>query len=94
MQRQRGAGLGAVDQRQALFGSELQRRDAGGGQHGGGGPFFTIHQKLTLAHQRQRHVRQWCQVARRADRALAGHARAQAGVVHGDQGVDHHWPHA
>jgi hypothetical protein len=51
-------------------------------------------QHLALAQQRQRHVRQRCQVAGRADRALAGHVGHQAGIVHRQQRVDHHRPHA
>ena len=50
--------------------------------------------ELALADQRQRHVGQRCQVARRPHRTLAGHERHEARVGHRQQGVDHHRPHA
>jgi hypothetical protein len=63
VQRQRGAGLRAVDQRQAFLGRQLQRRDALGAQRVGRRAALAVHHELALAHQRQRHVRQRRQVA-------------------------------
>ena len=93
MQRQRGAGLRAVDQRQPFLGPQHQRGDAGGGQRLGSRLALAIHPHLAFAEQGQRHVGQRRQIARGAHRALAGHVRAQAGVVHRHQGVDHHRAH-
>ena len=93
--RERGRDLRAVDQRQAFLGRELQRRDAGVAQAlRAAGLRAPSTRNLALADQRQRHVRQRREVARRADRALARHERQQAGVVHREQRVDHRFAHA
>jgi hypothetical protein len=95
MQRQRGAGLRAVDQCQALLGRQLQRRDAEARQGRGRGLAAAVSaQEEALAHQRQRHVRQRCQVATGTDAALAGHIGHEAGVVHRQQAVDDRRPNA
>ena len=94
MQRQRGRGLRAVDQGQAFLGAELERRNAGPLQRKTCRDTLAVLQHVAFADQRQRHVRQRCEVARGADRTLRRHIGHEARVVHGQQRVDHHFAHA
>ena len=94
MQCQRGGDLRAVDQRQPFLGLQRQRLDAGFAQHRRCGAALACDQELAFAQQRQRHVRQRCQVARGADRTLCRDEGHQAGVEHGQQRVDDQRPHA
>ena len=82
MQCQRGGGLGAVDQGQALLGPELQRRDSSLLQHGQGRQALAVYQHFAFAHECQRHVGQRGQVTGGADRSFSRHIRHQPGVVH------------
>ncbi len=79
--------VGAVDQRQPLLGGELDRRQSGRRERlrgGHQGPRRVAH--LALADQRQRAVRERCEVAGAAERAVLVHHRRDAGVEHaGDQ---------
>ena len=94
VQRQRSGGLGAIDQRQSFLGAERQRFYAGLFQGRRSGHALAVNQHVAFADQRQRHVRQRCQVAGGTDRALRGHIGHEPGVVHSEQGVDHHFAHA
>ena len=71
--------VGAVDQRQALLGGQLDRRQAGGGERVGGRHQGAVGvADLALAHQRERAVRQRRQVAGAAERAVLVHHRRDA----------------
>ena len=96
--KQRGQRVGrgelrAVEQRQPLLGAERQRSEAGRGQGLGGGLAAMRRVDLADADHGRRHVRQRRQIARGADRALAGHhwhqAIGQHRLQHGDGGGAH-----
>ncbi|MNF91375.1 hypothetical protein D3C84_739740 [compost metagenome] len=62
--------LGTVEQRQALFGSQRQRRQTGHLQGFGGFQPFALITGFAFSQQHEGHVRQRCQVTRCADRTF------------------------
>ena len=94
MQGQRGRCLRAVDQGQALFGTQHQGRNTCGLQGPQRGNRRAVDQHKTFTHQRQRHVRQRRQVTRRTHRAFGRNPGHQPRVVNRDQRVNHHLAHA
>ncbi|MCY1171963.1 hypothetical protein D9M73_120890 [compost metagenome] len=89
-QGKRGGHLGAVEQRQAFFRSQGQRRQAGDFQRFGGFHPLALVARLAFAQQHQRHVGQRRQVTGSADRTFQWNVRVHLGVDQGDQRVDHH----
>ena len=87
--------VGAVDQREALLGRELDRRQTGRGQRLGG-----RHQRavgvahVALADQRQRAVRERREVAGAAERAVLVHHRRDARVEQTGHQLRHLRPYA
>ncbi|MCY1353954.1 hypothetical protein D9M69_403080 [compost metagenome] len=81
--------LGAVEQGQALLGGQGHRLQAGDGQGFGGRQPLALVARLALTEQDQGHVRQRCQVAGGAHRALQRDVRVDLGVDQRHQGVDH-----
>jgi hypothetical protein len=73
--------VGAVDQREAFLGGEVERAQAGVVQGlRGGGTGTVLAEHPALAEQHQRAVRQRCQVAGRAQRAVFRHPRRDVRV--------------
>ena len=89
LQRERGRDLRAVNQRQAFFRRQHHRRDARLRQCGFRIDQRTVHKHLPFTHDRQRHVRQRREIARRTDRAFGRNQRRDARVKNGDHAVDH-----
>ncbi len=86
--------LGAVQQRQALLGSELERLQAGMRQRLDRRQAAAVDDRLADADQRARQMRQRGQVARRAHRALGRNARRDAVVGQRQQRLDQFRTHA
>ena len=84
----RGHQGGAVGQRQALFGLEGERRQAGGEQGLAARHDLPVDLGLAQADQDQRHMRQGRQVAAGAERALARDNRVDAAFKHAQQQLD------
>ena len=59
VQGQRGRSLRAVNQRQAFFGAQRQRRNTGCLQHGQSRSRLAVDQHKAFAHESQCHVREW-----------------------------------
>ena len=81
--------LGAVEQGQAFFGGQGQRREAGDFQRFGGFQPFAVVARFAFAKQYQGHVRQRRQVTGGTDRPLERNVRVHLGVDQRDQRVDH-----
>ena len=94
VERQRGGDLGAVQQRQALLGAELDRRQAGALERRRRGQGLARQHDLALAQQHRGELGERRQVARGADRALGGQDRKRVGVEQGQECFDHAAPDA
>ena len=95
MQRQRRAGLGAVDEREALLGFERERREAEPRE--GVGRWHTRAvgvETFTLAHEREREVRKRRKISAGAHTALRWNAGHEPRVVGRHQTFDDHGTHA
>ena len=88
MDRERGRGLRAVEQRQAFFRAELQRLQAGLRECLFGGYALAIDEGFADADQHACEVREWREVARGADRAFLGDHRQHVRVEQCEQQVD------
>ena len=88
-QRERRAGLGAVEQRQPLFGCQGDGLQARNLERSGGVDQLALVAGLALPDQQAAHVGQGGQVARGADGALLRHHRIDFGVDEGHQGLEH-----
>jgi hypothetical protein len=92
--------LGAVDERNPLFGLQRQRFEAGPLERGGGGdpspfPFpRSLNEDLALADERQRHVRQRRQIAGGSHASLLRHHGVNPRVQQLRQLMDQNRPHA
>jgi hypothetical protein len=73
---------GTVVERQAFLERQLDRREPGALQRLGAAHPLVLVERLATAEQHDRQVRQRCQVATGADRALLRHHRHHAGVEH------------
>ncbi len=89
IESERGRDLGAIDQRHAFLWPEAHGRETGALQAFCGGKNFAVVAYLTDAHQRRRHVRQRCEIARCADRSLCRDARIDLLVGQGQQRLNH-----
>ena len=78
--------VGAVDRAQAVAGLKARDRDAGALHGDARGDAFTLVERLTFAHQRERELGHRGKVAARADRALLADDRGHAPVEHRDKG--------
>ena len=87
--------LGAVDQRQALFGRELDRLDPRPFESFGTGKDLvaSFNGGFALTQQHQREMRKWSQIAAGADRALRRYHRRDTVIEQVDQPLDHHLTH-
>ena len=94
VERQRGARLRAVDQRQAFLRAELQRFEAEPFERGGGGNDLAGQVDPAIAHQRRDQVRERREVAAGADAALRRDQRHGVGVEQPLQRLDHERPNA
>jgi hypothetical protein len=86
--------LGAVEERQALLGGEVHRRQAGGLEALQRGDRAAASAHLADAQQHGRHMGQRRQVAGGTDRALGRDARVDAGIDQLHQRLQHAPPHA
>ena len=93
-ERERGRNLRAVEERESFLCRQPQRRHAGMRQRLFGRHRLAVGARFALADQHAREMREWRQVARRSDRALAGHDRDDAGVEEFEQRVDDLVAHA
>ena len=90
----RGRDLRAVEERQALLGGEVHRRQAGGLEALQRGDRAAAPAHLADAQQHGRHMGQRRQVAGGADRALGRDAGMDAGIDQLHQRLQHAPPHA
>ena len=74
--------LRAVDEGDALFRRERERREAGLGEHRRGGAGAVATMEFALADEREREMRERREVAARADGPLLGNGRPEVGVEH------------
>ena len=81
--------LSTVEQGQAFFGSQGQRRKAGDFQRFGRFKPFALVARLAFAEQHQGHMRQWRQVTGCTNRTFQWNVRVHLGVDQRDQRVDH-----
>ena len=88
-QRNRGRGLGAVQQRESFLGRQDHRLQTDARQALVSRQRPAIDHHLTHAQQHRRHMRQRRQIARCADRTLGRDARQHIGVEQFKQGLDH-----
>ena len=85
--------VGAVDQGEALLRGQGHGLDARGGQRGGGREALAaVVGHVALADERERAVRERRQVAARAERAVLGHDRREAGVQQREHRLGHDGP--
>ncbi len=86
--RHRRHELRAVDQRETLLRLQPHGRQTGAGQCLGARHTDTVDEGLPLADERQREMRERCQVAARAHRAPRRHVRDDPRVEDGEQQLD------
>ena len=94
VKRDRGRGLGAVDQRQPFLGREHERIAAESRKRGGGGHDRSAKVDAAFAHQGRDHVRERGEVARGADAALRRNHGHGVSIEQRHQRVNHFAPHA
>ncbi len=80
--------LRAVDQRQTLFRSKRHRRESGGRKGAVGTHRRVAVPHIALADEHERHVRERCEIAARADGSAARHARMHAAIQQGNERVE------
>ncbi|MNF98748.1 hypothetical protein D3C84_816190 [compost metagenome] len=88
-QRERRAGLGAVEQRQPLLGCQGDGLQARNLERSGGVDQLALVAGLAFTYQQAAHMGQGRQVAGGADGALLRHHRIDFGVDEGHQGLEH-----
>ena len=86
--RDAGHHLRAVDQREAFLRAERDRLEPGALERDGARQTLAAIERLALADQRERHVRERREIAAGADRALARHDRRDAALEHRDDQVE------
>ena len=77
-----------VEQAQPLLRLELDRFEAFGFEHAGGGNSLAIDQEEALADERESKVGEWGKVARRTDRTPIGNGREQVTAKELDEALD------